>query len=426
MKKKNENSDGRSISATMAASQRQVEIGWFALSAGAPISLAWLIIQSPDRFIYDEVLFIKYVALLHQHGFSREFLLSLPAAPGPLVGVVQFLFSPITYLEPVRMRFVNFALLSLVVVFLWKMQPSSTNSNYLRTALSALTIPMTWVLSGLALTEVPAMVFVTASIFFLLIAIKKTCQGGGCWWPVVLSGLFLGIATWGKQPYVLLCGVPVLLALQNPRFEKSALLYCGLVVACLAPLVFVWGGFVPPSLRGGGSRGIAIDHMLFSLGYTGIVFFLLAPEFFFRVSNRWALGGLALATLTNLWLQVLEFYPLRSVALRYLSAPFVGLYGAAWGSALFAIGLLFALLLLKALWDERREPRRLIAYSGLLICAIHPLFVTGQYSSRYAAMSLPYLILSAYEWPSQSNLRLALACAGSALGVISLLGYYET
>jgi hypothetical protein len=266
---------------------------------------------------------------------------------------------------------------------------------------------------------------VAASVFFLLRAIEwKDDQEGHRWPSIVAAGLSLGIATWGRQPYALLSGVPVLLALQNPRFAKLALVYCGLVGACFIPLAMVWGGLVPPPFQAG-SQGIAVKHMLLSLGYTGIGLFLLAPEFYFRVSWRLALGGLALAILANIWLQGLEIYPLQSAVLPYLSQSNAELYGATCGGALIAGGLLFAFLLLHALWKERNDPRRLIAYSGLLICAIHPLFVAGQYSSRYAAMSLPFLVLSANEWPAQSKFRLALACAGTAIGAIALVTYYK-
>lgn len=413
---------GISLFGNATGNMWRADIKWFVLSLTACISLLWLIIQSPDRFIYDEKFFVEYLSLLHQHGFSHEFLVSLPGGPGPLVALVQFIAEPITFVTPVGMRLVNFALLSLIIFMLWKMCKIDGGGNYLYVALSALTVPMTWVMSGLALTEIPAMLFVTASMFILFRSIDEKSEESPRLWPIIVSGFLLGIATWGRQPYALLCGAPILLAMQNPKYAKLAAVYCCLVAAWLAPLVFIWGGLAPPKFQTT-FQGLAIEHMLLSLGYTGMCFVLLAPDFLSR-SKLWIIAGLGFAAFVNMWLRGFSIYPLQSIAHRYLSEQTFELYGAACGGAFIGIGAIFVILLIIALWREREQPRRLIAYSGLLICAISPLFVTAQYSSRYTGMALPFLLLSANGWQSQSNARFALACAGVALGFSSLYGYH--
>jgi hypothetical protein len=77
------------------------------------------------------------------------------------------------------------------------------------------------------------------------------------------------------------------------------------------------------------------------------------------------------------------------------------------------------------IWLDRKDLSRVTITAGLLCIAIAPMFDTFQYSSRYTAMSLPYLIMAAQAW-RRSRLETPITAAlGCVLGFLSLLGYFS-
>ncbi len=146
-------------------------------------------------------------------------------------------------------------------------------------ALSVVAVPMAWVLAGMALSEMPALFFVAVSLCLQLIALEVIDQ------PRKLLGLFAlrrrwhcGIAVWGRQPYLLLGGVPVVLAIRERRLRPAAALFCAMVLVLSVPQFVIWKGLVPPSHQERVQQGLAPLNALLSLGYTGLCFFLLAPR----------------------------------------------------------------------------------------------------------------------------------------------------
>ena len=111
-----------------------------------------LVAKSPDKFLYDEPYFAVLALLLRQDGFTPKFLNALNAAPGPLCAVVQTIFEPVTHLRPVGMRFVNVFLLVLLVLVLTSWLKSE-GEHFWIAGLSVLVVPMTWVVSGMALSR---------------------------------------------------------------------------------------------------------------------------------------------------------------------------------------------------------------------------------------------------------------------------------
>ena len=131
------------------------------------LSMVTLVATSPNRFLYDEPYFANYVSLLHQYRFTPRLLNSLNAAPGPLSAVVQVIFEPLTQRRPVAMRLVNvFSLIMLTLVLV--MWLKREGNDYWVAGCSVLVVPMTWVVAGMALSEMSAMVFVTLSLYLQL------------------------------------------------------------------------------------------------------------------------------------------------------------------------------------------------------------------------------------------------------------------
>ena len=385
------------------------------------LAMVTLVATSPNRLLYDEPFFANYVSLLHQYGFTPRFLNSLNAAPGPLSAVVQIIFEPLTHLRPVATRFVNvFLLIVLALILVMCMKRAPDNWAF---GCSVLVVPMTWVVAGMALSEMSAMVFVTLSLYLQLRGLDALGAGRGVLGWFLLSGVCLGIAVWGRQPYLLLASTPMLAALMERRLRLAAVVFLAAACALALPLFALWGGLVPPSQQSL-QQGFSIVHGLTSLGYVGICFTLLVPR------ARWlplrlVLGLVALTVIANASLGAFVLYPAAPLADRYLAAPLKPIYGNLCGSLFLGCGVVVLAALLRITWNSREDLKHLTLNAGLLCVAVSPVFIPHQYSSRYAAMSLPYLMLAAHRW-RQWELKVALTAAlGCGVGFLSLSGYFS-
>jgi hypothetical protein len=392
------------------------------LLVAAFLALVILVASSPHHFLYDEPYFANYIPLLHKYGLTTKFMSSLTGTVGPLYAFVHVVFEPLTQLQPVRMRLVNVLLLVMVAGMLAAWLKRQKWSDYGVAGCSVLVVPMTWVLAGMALSEMPAMVFVTLSLYLQLRGLESLEQGRPVLGWFVASAIFLGIAVWGRQPYLLLSGVPVLVAFLERRLRMPALIFVGVVMALAIPLFIIWKGLVPPS-HNAVQQGVSVTHGLISLGYTGICFLLLAPR------SRWLpgkvlLGLVVLTTAANALLGAFVLYPLRSVVDRYLPFSAVSAYGNLCGSLFLSFGVVFLAFLLRIIWEGRKDLSLVTVNAGLLCVAASPIFIAHQYSSRYTAMSLPYLILAAQQWREWRLRTVITAVVGCGVGFLSLFGYF--
>jgi hypothetical protein len=385
------------------------------------LALVTLVAKSPNRFLYDETYFANYILLLNRYGLTPTFLNSLNAAPGPLCAFVQATFEPLTKLRPVEMRFVNvFSLITVTLILVTSLKLKA--NDYWSAGLSVLVVPMVWLVGGMALSEMSAMVFVTLSLYLQLRGLDEFGAGRSAVLWFMAAGVCLGIAVWGRQPYLLLCGGAVLLALIERGLRVPVAIFVGTTCILATPLFAIWKGFVPPSQHL--VPGFSVIHALLSFGYTGFCFILLGAR------SRWlnvrAVIALTMLTiLANAFSGALALYPLKSLVERCLAPSATRLYGNLAGSLFLSFGVLSLAILLRMIWESRRDLRALTINTGLLCVVAAPLFDTHLYSSRYTAMSLPYLILAAQPWRQWSMKALMLAVLGCGLGFLSLNEYFS-
>ena len=380
-----------------------------------------LVAKSPDRLVYDEPYFAHYASMLQAYGFTAKFLRSLDAAPGPLSAVVQVTFEPLTHLQPVAMRFVNVSLLIALALILAASSKGEGKSRWI-TGLSVLIVPMSWVVGGLSLTEISAMVFVTLGLYLQLRGIGALEARGAVSVWFLAGGICLGVAIWGRQPYLLLAGVPMLVAMFEKKLRVPAAIFFVTACASALPLFMIWRGLLPPSQHVV-HAGLSVVHGLASFGYAGFCFFLLAPR------HRWLSAKviIALVVLTivvNASLGAFVVYPVHSVIQRFLPPVLIPAYGELAGSLFLSLGVVFLAALLRMTWTDRNDVRRLTIHIGLLCVCAAPLLDPHQYSSRYTAMCLPYLILAAQplrQWKLDTAITAALGCG---IGFMSLYGYF--
>ena len=377
---------------------------------------------SPPEFIYDEPDYMQYVALLRQHGLTEQFLDALTGGAGPLYAFVHRAFEPLTHLNPVRMRLVNVAFLAMVAGILAAWLRRRNRADYLPASCAILAVPMTWVLAGMALTSMPALVFVTLSLYLLLRGVEALEREGRVLAWFAASGIFLGVAVWGRQTALVLTAVPVVLALLDRRLRLPAMAFAAIVMFFTAPLVLAWEGFTPPGEEA--EEGLSLRHGLASLGYTGLCFFLLTPGMVWLSSGSLVTVA-GIAAIANAALGIVVKCPFSSLLDDYLSASGMAACAVLFGSFLVFCAVLFVAWISKILWRERRDLARVTINAGLLCIALSPALIANFYSSRYTAMALPYLVLAAQPWRVWNWKMYGAAILGCGAGWLSLLGYFQ-
>jgi hypothetical protein len=387
------------------------------------LAMLVLVVNSPDKFIYDESYYVEYVSLLHRYGFTEKFLKSLTGFAGPLYAVFQLLFEPLTKLRPVAMRFVNvFTLVVLTSVLARRLRREG--GHYWVAACSVLVVPMTWVMSGLALTEMPAMLFVTLSLYLQLRGLDALEIGGSVLPWFLTSGVCLGVAVWGRQPYLLLAGVPILLGIIERRLRLPAAAFLCAAGCLVAPLFVIWGGLLPTSSAKSPVERFSFIHGLTSFAYAGICVLLLGARSR-RLPLKTALGLIVLTFIVNGYLGAIELYPFFEILHRHLPPSLMYAIGNLSGSLFVSFGVVFLAVLLRVIWETRTDLRRLTENVGLLCAVGAPAFIGHQFSSRYTAMSLPWLILASQPWRRWTAETAISAALGCGLGVLSLYGYFH-
>jgi hypothetical protein len=303
-------------------------------------------------------------------------------------------------------------------------------NDYWVAGCSALVVPMTWVVGGLALSEISAMVFVTLSLYLLLKGLDAFEAGRPVPAWFLAAGVCLGIAVWGRQPYLLLGGIPVLVALMERRLRVPAAMFAGATCALAIPLFVIWKSLLPP-LRHSAEVGFSIVHGLTSFGYAGICFILLAPQLVLLAArSRWFpvkffIGLVGLTFITNAWLGAFALYPVLRLVDRYLAPSAKAIYGNLAGSLFLSCSVMFLAILLRMTWESRKDLRGLTVNAGLVCVAALPMLDAHQYSSRYTAMALPYLILGARPWRRWGLETTMMAVVGCGVGFASLYGYFS-
>lgn len=377
------------------------------------LGLATMVATSPGSFLHDEPEYTKYVPLLRQHGLTEAFLDSLPGAAGPLYAFVQLAFAPLTNLRPVGMRLVNVALLVVVagILAIWLKQQNCR--DYLVAACSILIVPMTWVMAGLALTEMPAMVFATLSLYLLLKGVEALQHERPVLRWFVASGICLAVAVWGRQPYLLLAGVPVVMAVLDRRLRIAALVFAAIVVASATPLIIAWEGLVPPD--DGADEGLTLLHGAISLGYAGICFFLLVPRLQWLSRKSFIVAAVILAAL-NAWFGIVVYAPVETLVSAFLSEDGMAAYSLACGSLMLVCGIAFLAWMLVTTWQDRGDLKKVAINVGLLCIVLSPALIMNFYASRYTAMAQPWR-----KWGWETTTAAIIGCA---MGLVSLQGYY--
>ena len=385
------------------------------------VALLTAILASPDELVFDEIRYADYPDLVGQFGLSGALLERLNGAAGPLYGVVHFLLKPLTRLDPVAMRLANLSLflavMGLIVICLRRL----ASATPWLTAAAILSVPMSWVLAGLAITDTPALLFVAANLALQFRGLAAFERGKDPLPWFVAAGVTLGIAVLGRQTACVFAATPLLLAAIDRRLLAPVLVQAAVVALMALPLAIVWGGPVPP--LDDTELGFRPGNALMSLGYLFVGLLLLAPPPAWLLRWPSLAGGVTLLAINAATGLALTF-PLAAIVDNFLPDRAMYAYGIACGGLLLWAGAAFLIWAVGRAWQGRHDPKVILIHAGLVAVSLAPALIGNVFSSRYAAMALPYLVLAAAPLRAPgiaTNLKTALGCA---IGLAALLGYY--
>lgn len=412
---------------------KQVEM---VLLAGGIIALiaVQLVFQKPP--FGDEKIYLGNVALLHQYGFGKEYLVQLEGSAGPLYSMVHFLFEPVTHLQSPAVRWVNVMLLIGVIFFLYRTLRIIHFSNR-QFALYIMAVPITYTLSGIAFTEMPALFFFCAAVYLVIKSmwqndrrIKQVIQ-------LIAGGCCMGLAIIGRQPMLLTLAAFPFLFIQKDNYTKGIpLLILTLVVSLALPFyVFsVWNGFVPviesrlyQELTNRG-RSFLLPSFLLCLFYLAVGMWLIAPRFYYMPAKRKIVIGMVaffiIVAIINFIFRWIELLPLTALMERTFSAGITQAIANLCGSAVIFSGLLFLVCLYRQAKQLQFRKEIMFSSAVIVLIAVACIKITWGFSSRYPGQAMPALILLAgfFYRPSAYNiLRIVL---GMIIGLVSVAFYF--
>lgn len=406
----------------------------------ALIFLIILTVVNTNPPIFDEILFVRNMPLFKEHGLSAKFLREMyDQAPGPLYQIVQTFFEPLTNLKVPGIRLVNVFLFILVIVntyFILKITNSSSKPFLL--SLNLIAVPVMWQVAGMALTEMPAMFFLTCSL--LILAYLTSHVDGKIVTPRTLvfsliSGLCLGMSILGRTPFLMIVPAAILLVF-NPLSDKDnkislspplIIVFVASALSVSLPVFFIWQGLVPPHQTIISQGGLKLWHGVLAFAYSGIIAFLIAPRWF-SFSKNWAIILLVLSILffllNSFWWQV-QYQPLYDFLSRNLPDSVMIIYPRIISPLLMTIATFFAINLLIYLSENRNKSYFLFVAASFILVLLTCINVKHIFSSRYVAQAMPLFVLLVAEKDRDNRFKIVRLLIGVAMGYISLQTYAD-
>jgi 4-amino-4-deoxy-L-arabinose transferase-like glycosyltransferase len=314
----------------------------------------------------------------------------------------------------------------LILVLSLTLQKTFKVPRALVSSLAIMGLPMTWVITGMALTEIPAMLLATLSVFLIFIALEKIEDNQQISLGIAaLSGLCLGMAILGRQTFIVLMFILPILTITSSKKSWQPLLLCWLTSGILPAIVFsVWGGLVPPG-QSSLSSGYSLRNGFLSFAYTGLLLFILAPKWFSL--NKVIITSILVSSfLGNALFKIVSIRPAYYVFKNIIPDPtLLNLFFYLASSFLLALGILFLIASLNNCLDHNKDSKFLFLNVAVIIVAATAFKITHYYSTRYTATTIPFLILLAQYYTKDNYFRVARLLLGNIVGCLMLVSYFS-
>ncbi len=384
--------------------------------------LAVMIAASPHYLVYDEQYHIGLVEIIRSEGFFRA--LTSPcnqSAAGPLFALLQLVFGWATSMSAPNIRWVGFICLFITSILVSK---ASLVSNQARISLSQvglcfLGVPFVWPCAGIALTEVPAMLFFSLALFCISkMLVARDTTFVFTW--AASAGISLGVCILGRQTYLIILPVLFIWAIFQRKILLQVLCLFLAAMVCSAWVFIAWGGLVPPSQKAVDS-GLRFDHAILAMLYIGVAGFILAPSLFRNIPLRLAAAFAIGAGIFAFFAIGSEVIPAKTIFLKIFGLELASVLGRLMLSAMFALSLLWLISLSKKIITQP-DPFNILNFLILLAFIAAPAKISHLFSSRYVVTALiPLVFLVGFE---NSKLSIALKLIGATVGAMSLASYY--
>lgn len=382
--------------------------------------LILMILLSRTPLTYDEPWHLDTVTLLREKGLSADFLRSLPGPAGPLFSVVQGLFAPLTHLQPPGVRLLSAGCLAAVVIGVFLILRTRHDSpQSWSMALSVICLPILWRSSGLALTELPPLVFL-AGFFACMLRLDQDGSRARQLAFAITGGLCLGIATLGRQPSLVAVGALPLLWRDRRSVLPLALTVstCALVIF---PVFYIWGGIMPPRLNLIPS-GINPGFGMLSFAYGAVLVLLLAPRYFIVTAPLIAVSIL-IGAILHFFIWEPTQVPLYSAAHRYLPPSLVMVYARLANTLMIAAGVLLIISIVRRAIEDRKDRSMLFMSAACVLLLATPARVTHLFSPRYVSVAVPCLLYLTAPWSPPTFCKAIRLTVGVILGALSLWSF---
>jgi 4-amino-4-deoxy-L-arabinose transferase-like glycosyltransferase len=390
-------------------------------------------VQQP--LLYDEPIYLNAVETLKQYGLSFSFLRNLEVPAGPLYTILHNSLAPLTGLDAPGVRLVNITLLGLTILMTIGIGYLIKLTLPVLWALCMISIPMTWILSGMALTEMPAIFLMTFGFLLLIWSTTphQTKDGKETHGKntnvvsakqiiaAIIGGLAMGVAISGRQPLlVTLAAVPILAIDSRSRIQVLCFLLSGAIIPII--LFATWGGLVPPTHQFVG-EGLSVPHLILAYCYAGGITLILSPRFFsynFKITVIIAVFSI----LINAIFSWIEFVPMRTLSNQLIPEAVFPIYIEICSGLLFSLGVLYLASIIKNLINNRENLNYLFLGIATLFICFTALKVTHQFSSRYVAQAIPLFALITEPYSKANYFKATRVVIGSLLGLAILTSYY--
>lgn len=249
------------------------------------IAICIFVNQNPA---YDEPLFQANCFLFSEKGLTKDFLLTMSKqAPGPLYQFVHYIFKPLTGYHIVGMRLVNIFLLLCVIYFTFLIGKKyfKKENDIWQTAILFFIFPTTWICGGMAISQIPALFFAMAGLYFTLSVNLQELSFAKRLFFATLAGLFFGLSILGRIPYLIMLGGPILALLFN--YKKFRIILPNLIIVAIPllmaiPIFQIWNGLVPPgqqSIYMQDKTFYDLQTLLIAFVYLFILVLIINPDF---------------------------------------------------------------------------------------------------------------------------------------------------
>ncbi len=391
------------------------------------ILLFFLVLLGPNKPVYDEILFYPNLALYEQQGLSQGFLLNMKdQAPGPLYEMVHFTFHFITNYKFPAMRVLNLLLFGGTVIIL-RLILKNFKTSIQNPAFIIIGLPLIWPISGMALTEMPAMFFGTLATYFIL-SLAKTYYPWSKFLLAIIAAISISLSISGRVNFIAIPIATLVFAFIN---KGSNIIYFIIIpvlsVMIVSPIFWVWQNLVPPNQSYVNSSGINVWYGILACSYSSLLVFFISPGWF--VVNKKIASLLiflfSLLCLLNITFNFIHFQAIKSVFSK-IGSPIIDYFSEQIIPCLFiTVALLFIYSLVVRIFEDRFEPQKIYFYLILILILGTSVKISHQFSSRYVAQVIPFLMVVTSKFQELTVFRIVLVIIAVGMGSYSLISYYN-